>query len=438
MDKQHRRRTRRPRSRRSGRVVAASVVLIVLSATIGVLVRQVRPQTEASSGDEGLPRATALSTATPTPTPTPTADPDATFTVVAAGDVLPHLNVLTSARTADGYDFSPLLAGLDTWVAGADLALCHFEVPVAPAGTKPSGYPLFGTVDALVADQAEQGWDGCSTASNHSVDRGQAGVEATISSFDTYGLGHVGTAATQAQDTPQLYRLTRAGRTFTVAHLSVTYGTNGMPVPQPWTVDLMDADEVVAQATAARAAGADLVLVSVHAGTEYRTEPTQDQIDFDQRLADSGQVDLVIGHHAHVPQPIVQLAGGPRGAGMWVAYGLGNAISNQDEECCGAATSSGELLVVQITATGAFPAQDVAAGPATVTGVSYAPITVDRRSGHRMHLLTDIAGGTATLSATQVAERLARVEEAAGTAAPVATTAPTATGDLPVVVPRAG
>ncbi|MCG2801060.1 MAG: CapA family protein [Cellulomonas sp.] len=420
--------------------MATIVLLIVLTAAIGVLVHQIHPRTEASSGDGARPAATAggATAPEPAPTPTPTADPDAAFTVVAAGDVLPHLNVLSSARTGDGYDFSPLLSGLDSWVSGADLALCHFEVPVAPDGTKPSGYPLFGTVDALVADLAEQGWDGCSTASNHSVDRGEAGVEATIASFEAHGLGHAGTAVAQDLDTPQLYTLSRAGRTFTVAHLSVAYGTNGMPVPHPWSVDLMDADRVIAQATAARAAGADLVLVSVHAGTEYRTAPTDEQVAFDQRLADSGQVDLVIGHHAHVPQPIVHLNGGPRGAGMWVAYGLGNAISNQDEACCAVETSSGELLVVQVTATGAFPAHDVAAGPATVTGVSYAPITVDRRAGHRVHLLTDIAGGTATLPPAQVAARLARVEEAAGTAAPVATVPPTPTGDKPTVMPRVG
>ena len=411
------------------------VGLVVLVATAALLVNQARPTTGAARTQPAA-SAAAPTSAAPTPTPTPTADPDASFTIVAAGDVLPHLNVLDSARTADGYDFAPLLAGLDPWVSGADLALCHFEVPVAPAGTKPSGYPLFGTVDALVGALATQGWDGCSTASNHSVDRGEAGVEATIASFDAHGLGHAGTAVSQDQDTPQLYRLTRAGRTFTVAHLSVAYGTNGMPVPHPWNVDLMDADRVIAEATAARAAGADLVLVSVHAGTEYRTAPTDDQIAFDQRLADSGQVDLVIGHHAHVPQPIAHLTGGPRGAGMWVAYGLGNAISNQDEACCAVETSSGELLVVQVTATGAIPAHDVAAGPATVTGVSYAPITVDRRAGHRVHLLADITDGTPTLSATQVAQRLARVEAAAGTAAPVATAPPTPTGDAPQVVVR--
>ena len=99
--------------------------------------------------------------------PTPTPEPDAEFTIAAAGDVLPHLPVLRSARLADGsYDLSPLLAPVDPWVRGADLALCHLEVPVAPSGVAPSGYPLFGTDPAVVQALRDQGWDGCSTAAN--------------------------------------------------------------------------------------------------------------------------------------------------------------------------------------------------------------------------------------------------------------------------------
>ncbi len=383
---------------------------------------------------EGSPQAAAVS-----PQPSPSlepARPDAHFTIVAAGDVLPHLPVLASARTSNGYDFTPLLAGLDQWVSGADLALCHMEIPIAPPGTSPTGYPVFSTVPDVVRDLGEQGWDGCSTASNHAVDRGQAGIDTTIDTFDAAGLGHAGTASSAADDTPQLYRLDRAGRTFTIAHLAVTYGTNGMPVGQPWSVDLVDVDKIVRQATQARTDGADMVLVSLHNGNEYVTAPTAEQVRVATALATSGQVDLVIGHHAHVPQPIELLPGGPDGHGMWVAYGLGNYLSNQDSACCAPATSGGELLVVQVTATGADPAAGTAAGPPRVTSMAYLPITVDRRGGHRVYALPEITDGAGQLSAAEVAARLARVTSAAGSLAPIATTPPTPTGDPPVVVKR--
>ena len=94
---------------------------------------------------------------------------EATFTILAGGDMLPHIPVHTSARVKSGYDFSPLLAGLDTWVAGSDLSICHMEVPLAPDGQKISGYPMFAASPDLARDMVTQGWNGCSTASNHSV-----------------------------------------------------------------------------------------------------------------------------------------------------------------------------------------------------------------------------------------------------------------------------
>jgi len=424
---------------------AAVAALVVLGAGGAAAIAADRTQegdvrsSATATGDEPAPETTPTPTPTLTPTPTPTPDPDAGFTIIAGGDVLPHLPVMSSARTGDGYDFSPLLAPLDPWVQGADLALCHLEVPVAPPGVKPSGYPIFGAPAQLATDLREQGWDGCSTASNHSVDRGFAGVAATLDAFDAAGMGHVGTARSRTErDQPQLYRLERAGQTITVAHVAAAYGTNGMPVDadKPWSIDLIDVPRMVAEATAARAAGADLVVASIHCCVEYRTEPTDLQVSVDQQLADSGVIDLVIGHHAHVPQPVALLPGGPRGEGMWVAYGLGNFISNQDENCCVAATNNGMLLTAQVSSQGAFEAEGREAGPVRVTGVQWTAITVDRLGGHRVHALVDIPGGTSKVSAQAVAQRLARVVEAAGAAAPQLVTPPVPTGEPPLVVPR--
>ncbi len=121
---------------------------------------------------------------------------------------------------------------------------------------------------------------------------------------------------------------------------------------------------------------------------------------------------------------------------MWVAYGLGNMLSNQDDECCVAGTESGLLLTAQVTATGAFPAHGVEAGPARVTGVEWTPTTVDRHAGHRLNALVDIAAGTDTLSAAEVGARAERVRRAAGQEAAERTTPATPTGALPTVVTR--
>lgn len=422
---------------RSAAVRVAVVLAVVLATGAGAALAFVG-LTDGAPGTSptGSPTPTAASTPTPTPTRTtpPPPPPDAVFTLVAAGDVLLHQPVISSARTSDGYDFAPLLAPVEPWVAGADLALCHLEVPVAPAGVAPSGYPRFGAPVQIAAGLAANGWDGCSTASNHSVDRGFDGVVATLDALDAVGLGHVGTARTAEESAqPQVYELQREGQTIRVAHIASTYGTNGLPVSPdaPWSVTLLDVPAMIAEATAAREAGADAVVASVHCCVEYVVGATDQQVDIATQLAASGVIDLMIGHHAHVPQPIAKLPGGPRGDGMWAAYGLGNFVSNQSGECCTARTDSGLLL----TATFRKPPN----GPVTVDGVEWSSVTVDRPGGHRvLPMSQDVTAGqgAGTLSASELATRHARVVEAVGAEAPERTEPPAPTGPPPTVVAR--
>jgi poly-gamma-glutamate synthesis protein (capsule biosynthesis protein) len=365
-------------------------------------------------------------------TPSEPPAPDVELTLVAGGDVLTHDPVNESAARPEGFDYSPLLSGIDPWVAGADLALCHLEVPVAPPGVAPSGYPVFRAPREIIRDLGEQGWDGCSTASNHAADAGYDGLAATLAALDRAGMGHVGTARDERESrAAQHYELRRDGRTVTIAHLAATYGLNGLRAPRgAWSVDLIDTRRIVRQARAARAAGADLVVVSLHDGVEYVAEPTEHQRETTRALARSRQVDLVIGHHAHVPQPIARLRGGPQGDGMWVAYGLGNLLSNQGPDCCVLASAVGLLLVADIVQR--------PEGRTRVTGVRWAATTVDLAAGHRLRgtreALAHPGGGQLTVA--ELEERLRIAQDAAGDAADERTRPPRPTGEPPRVVQR--
>jgi len=394
------------------------------------------------AGTAGIVPPAATITATPAvdraAAPSPHKAPPVTFTVVAAGDVLPHGPVVNSATTATGIDFLPLMSAVVPYIEGADLALCHMEVPVTPPGTTASGYPMFAAPPELVTSLAAAGWDGCSTASNHSVDRRAAGITATLAAFQSAGLGAAGTARTEHEaDATQMYVVHGAARDITVAHLSFAYaGLNGLPKPdgQPWAVNTFDADAadarpIIDAARHARDQGADIVIASVHCCVEYQTAPTAAQRSVAEQVAASGLVDLYLGHHAHVPQPIERLAGGPNGDGMWVAFGMGNFLSNQGTQCCVAETTSGELITATFSVD-EFDRVDV--------GVEWTAITTDRLSGHTMHVLTDIPGGAGTLSAAEVAARHARVASAAGPESPERTT-PAGSLALGVdMIPRTG
>ena len=361
----------------------------------------------------------------------------ATFTIVAAGDVLLHNAINRYAKTSTGYDYDKMLTDLDPWVQNADLALCNMETPIAPPGLNASyqggnnengPIPRFGVPKEIVRDLAKHGWDGCSTATNHSLDQGWLGIEATLDEFEKYGLGAVGTARTKTESQqPQFYKLERNGQSIKVAHLAMTWSTNGVPLPKdkPWAVQTLDTKRIISQATSARKAGADLVIVSLHAGIEYTEQLHPVQQSVPPELAKSGLVDLVIGHHPHVPQRIAKLKGGPNGNGMWVAYSLGNMISAQAEP----ERNTGLLLIADVAA------QD---GSARIKGVTYVGTVIDRPAGYRVRVISDrlknpTGAGFSTADLNSRREIAAR---AVAGGAPERTTPPTPTGEPPTVIPR--
>jgi hypothetical protein len=261
--------------------------------------------------------------------PAPSAAAPRGFTLVASGDVLPHSSIIDRARFdggGKGYDFRPMLAGIRSVVSRADLALCHMETVYGANGDY-TGYPTFKSPPEVARGLAATGYDGCSTASNHSLDDGSGGIRRTLDALDRAGVRHAGSARTEAE--ARTVTVLRAGSA-KVAHLAYTYDTNGFPLPkgQPWAVDLMDEKKILTDARAARKAGADVVVVSLHWGTEWQDAPDERQMTLarDLTAARTGarpDVDLILGTHAHVPQAYEKVNG------TWVVYGMGDQIAGE-------------------------------------------------------------------------------------------------------------
>ncbi|MCX4766837.1 CapA family protein [Streptomyces sp. NBC_01275] len=251
------------------------------------------------------------------------------FTLVASGDVLPHTSVVDRARFdagGVGYDFRPMLEGVKPFVSRADLALCHLAAVYGANGDY-TGYPVIKAPPEIAEALAATGYDGCSTASPHSLDDGAAGVQRTLDVLDGAGVRHAGTARTEAE--ANSVTLLRAGPA-KVAHLAYTYDTNGYLLPQgaPWTVNLVDENRILADAKAARKAGADVVVVSVHGGAGWQDAPDERRLALARTLTASRtdgrpDVDLVLGAGAHVPQAYEKVNG------VWVVYGLGDQIAGE-------------------------------------------------------------------------------------------------------------
>jgi Bacterial capsule synthesis protein PGA_cap len=331
-------------------------------------------------------QAAASPTTTDPSTTTTTAAPPRSATLAFGGDILIHSGVWKAAETGLGYDFSPMLAPIAPRLTAADLAICHLEVTLGRPEDALSSYPRFRAPGTLAVDLAEAGFDGCSVASNHALDFGEQGVVATLDRLDAAGLVHAGTAAAPEEKGPATYD---AGG-IRVAQLSYAYGFNGFvrPAGREWLVDQIDPALILADAHAARAAGAELIIVSLHWGNEYVHEvvATQ-QLVADALAADVGAVDLVVGHHAHVVQPISKVGS------MWVVWGMGNLLSNNSPRCCTTEATDGVIVTVGI-------GDSASGGPVGVTHVSFTP-TWNERARYRVLPAEDtlVAGTEPALAA---------------------------------------
>jgi poly-gamma-glutamate capsule biosynthesis protein CapA/YwtB (metallophosphatase superfamily) len=318
----------------------------------------------APSRAELTPAPGALRSSAPAPSPQPRS-----FTLVATGDVLLHEPLWEQAQrdaavTGRGpLDFEPQLAAIRPLVEAADVAVCHLETPLAPASGPYEGYPTFSGPPQILPALAATGYDACTTASNHTFDQGADGVDRTLDALDGAGLAHAGSARSPEE----------AGRTTIIdipaetgpvrmALLSYTYGFNGVPYPNgdTWRANLLDEERILADAGRARQQGAEAIVVALHWGTEFDQEPNAAQLDLGPRLLASPDIDLILGHHAHVVQPIEHVGG------EWVVYGLGNLVA--------AHATPGQPLREGLLVRFGFAEQPD--GRLTVTAAGYAPLLV--------------------------------------------------------------
>ncbi len=330
------------RIRACASALAVALLLFGAVAGCGLVAEQdgstARPGSSASAGalpgtggdSSSVPAAAATSTPQPTPTPTPTpgkgpACPVLRCTsVLVTGDMLVHAQLWQQAQQdaaaagKPGMDFVPLLEGQRRYINNSDLAICHLETPVAGPDGPFAAYPSFNVPPQIITAAKVVGYQACTTGSNHTIDRGTDGLLRTLDTLDAAGLKHTGSYRTETESQGILVMQTAAAK---IAVVQATYGLNGLVPDHPWQVDTLDAPAMIAKAEKARAEGADIVLAAMHAGDEYSSEPNAQQQEVAHALADSGQFNLVYGHHAHAVQPIENYKG------TWIAYGLGNGIT---------------------------------------------------------------------------------------------------------------
>ncbi|CAI3798766.1 CapA family protein [Pseudarthrobacter sp. MM222] len=325
-----------------------------------------------TAGDAAGSSSGAPLPAAPTPTPTPGKGPGCAAvrcaSVVVTGDMLVHAQLWQQAREdarsagVPGLDFGPLLEGQRRYLARSDLAICHLETPVADPAGPFSAYPSFNVPPQIIPAARAVGYQACTTASNHTIDRGTEGLVRTLDALDAAGVQHTGSYRTEAESRGVLILQTPAAR---IAVVAGAYGLNGQSPERPWQVDLLEPEAMIARARRARALGADIVLGALHAGDEYSSEPNAQQQDVAHALVDSGQFSMIYGHHSHSVLPIEKYTG------TWIVYGLGNGITELSPWYV--VNNEGLLVRAQFSqdAAGTWAASDLAWAPSVMVRGPY-------------------------------------------------------------------
>lgn len=273
---------------------------------------------------EGPPQAEGVVPQVPTEEQEPTIT-SATF--MGTGDILIHYTNWEDAQIGpESYDFTPAFAAIKPIVQAADFAFVNEETIPGGIELGLQSYPLFNSPSEIVDALADTGFNLIQQASNHTLDQGEVGIANANAKWQQYPeVAVVGSYTSQAAR-DEIAIVEQNG--IRAAFLAYTYGTNGMPIPNDYNVNLIDRELITKDVKRAQEQ-ADVVIVGMHWGDEGSHEVNAMQREYGQLLADLG-VDIVVGTHPHVLQPVEWLTG-KEGNQTYVIWSMGNALSTQLE-----------------------------------------------------------------------------------------------------------
>lgn len=253
--------------------------------------------------------------------------------LIMVGDILAHEGVYNSGFYPDGtVNYDHIFAQLKDDIQAADIAIVNQEVVLGGTELGLSGYPCFNSPTELGDALVTAGFNVVLHATNHTLDKGITGVDNTLNFWKE---SHPKTAVLGIHDesftdysTQDIYVYEQNG--LRIAILNYTYGTNGIPIPKsrPLIVNMLEEEKVAMDIARAKEIS-DFVIVCPHWGTEYVYEPDSYQKKWTQFFYEH-EVDLVIGTHPHVIEPVEWIESEDSDHKMLVYYSLGNFVSNQD------------------------------------------------------------------------------------------------------------
>lgn len=307
--------------------VLLAAVITLLSVVIGAVVKSAdKDNTDSQNSSEITSSDNESQSSKPD-------NKEITATVLNTGDILIHENVLNGARQADGsYSFANFYKAAKPYITSADYSVANLEVTLGgEAAGRYRGYPEFNCPDSLLDYLKADGFDMLLTANNHSLDTGLAGLKRTVNRVKLSGLDFLGTKETTDDPTYVVKDING----IKIGMVAYTYGTNSSASGAGELINYFSSANLPSFYVEAQAViddmkqnGAEAIVFYMHWGNEYHTKPNTYQKAVAQQLCNM-DVDVIVGGHPHVLQPIELLHSEDSQNTTVCLYSMGNSISNQ-------------------------------------------------------------------------------------------------------------
>ena len=278
-------------------------------------------------------------------------------TISAVGDIMVHGAQLKAQLNSDNtYNFDNNFKYIKDIISNTDISIANLETTINKEKAY-SGYPNFNSPVELVSSIKDTGFDIISTINNHSLDTGYKGVLSTLDELQSKGLKTIGTK-TSSEDKNYIIEDIN---NIKIGFASFSYGDiinnqkylNG--IKSQSANELLNVissssvekafETIKKEIDLMRLEGAEFIVLSLHWGKEYDQKPTNYQKQLAQLLANEG-VDLILGSHPHVVQPIEYVKSENSEKECLVVYSMGNIISNQREEEMGFKESENGIIPI--------------------------------------------------------------------------------------------
>lgn len=254
-----------------------------------------------------------------------------TLKLLFLGDIMQHQTQMDAAQIKGtdrnnplSYDYTTYFQNLSERFCKVDLRIANMETTFA----KPpySGYPNFSSPHTLLSDSKKGGIDLFLAANNHICDKGKAGLAETLDIYDSLKVLYTGIYRDSLEEIKRNPLLVEI-KGFRIAFLNYTYGTNGISVPEPFVVKIIDTVSAKADLERATGKSPDFIIVCLHWGEEYKLVHNASQERIGKFFYANG-ADIIIGSHPHVVQDSIIEYGINGEISHITVYSLGNAISN--------------------------------------------------------------------------------------------------------------